>query len=83
MEGKYSGKKLLILDLSPPHTSKLHSSITDLINKEDYSLTYVKLDDAIKIVKSLGAKSSLSKCDVSDAFKKYSFKSGNVASIWI
>ena len=82
VEGKYSGKKLLILDLSAPH-NKLHSSINDLINKEDYSLTYVKLDDAIKIVNSLGVKASLSKCDVSDAFKKYSFKSGNVAFIWI
>ena len=69
VEGKYSGKKLLILDLSAPHTNNLHSSINDLINKEDYSLTYVKLDDAIKIVKSLGVKSSLSKCDVSDVFK--------------
>ena len=65
MEGKYSGKKLLIFKLAAPYTNKLHSIITDLINKEDYSLTYVKLDDAIKIVKS----ASLSKCDVSDAFK--------------
>jgi hypothetical protein len=39
VEGKYSGKKLLILDLSAPHNNKLHSSINDLINKEDYSLT--------------------------------------------
>jgi hypothetical protein len=57
------------LDLSAPHNNKLHSSINDLINKEDYSLTYVKLDDVIKIVKSLGVKASLSKRDVSDAFK--------------
>jgi hypothetical protein len=56
-----------------PH--KLHSIINDLINKEDYSLTYVKLDDAIKILKSLCAKASLSKCDVSDTFIKYFFKS--------
>jgi hypothetical protein len=47
-------------DLFWTHTNKLHSSINDLINKEDYSLTYVKLDDAIKIVNSLGVKSSLS-----------------------
>ena len=68
MEGQYSGKKRLILDLSAPHNNKLHSSINDLIKKEDYSLTYVKLDDAIQIVKSLGVKASLYKCDVSDAF---------------
>jgi hypothetical protein len=55
VEGKYYGKKLLIFDLSAPQTNKLHFSINDLINKEEYSLTYdVKLDDAIKIVKSLG-----------------------------
>ena len=83
VEGKYSGKILFILDLFAPHTDKLHSIINDLINKEDYSLTYVKLDDAITIVKSLGAKAGLSMCDVSDAFIKYFFKSGNVASIWI
>jgi hypothetical protein len=65
VEGKYSGKN----DLFWTHTNKLHSSINDLINKEDYSLTYVKLNDAIKIVNSLGVKSSLSKCDVSDAIK--------------
>jgi hypothetical protein len=68
VEGKYSGKKRLILDLSAPHNNKLHSSINDLIKKEDYSLTYVKLDDAIQIVKSLGVKANLYKCDVSDAF---------------
>ena len=55
--------------MSAPYTNKLHSSINDLIKKEEYVLTYVKLDDAIKIVKSLGVKASLSKCDVSDAFK--------------
>ena len=37
--------------------------------KEDYSLTYVKLDEAIKIVKSLGVNASLSKCGVSNALK--------------
>ena len=52
-----------------PHTNKLHSSINDLFNKEDYYLTWVKLDDAIKIVRLLGVKYNLSKCDVSDAFK--------------
>ena len=69
VEGKYSGKQRLILDLSSPHTNKLRSSINDLLNKEDYALVYLKVNDAIKIVKLLGAKYSLSKCDVSDAFK--------------
>ncbi|CAG2255290.1 unnamed protein product [Mytilus edulis] len=69
VEGKYSKKKRLILDLSAPHNNDEHHSINDLINKEDYSLTYVRIDDAIKIIKSLGIKSQLCKCDVTDAFK--------------
>ncbi|XP_063400049.1 uncharacterized protein LOC134684675 [Mytilus trossulus] len=40
VEGKYSKKKRLILDLSAPHNNDEHHSINDLINKEDYSLTY-------------------------------------------
>ncbi|CAG2199079.1 unnamed protein product [Mytilus edulis] len=69
VEGKYSKKKRLILDLSAPHNNDEHHSINDLINKEDYSLTYVRIDDAINIIKSLGIKSQLCKCDVTDAFK--------------
>ncbi|CAC5368602.1 unnamed protein product [Mytilus coruscus] len=60
VEGKYSKKKRLILDLSAPHNNDEHHSINDLINKEDYSLTYVRIDDAISIIKSLGIKSQLS-----------------------
>jgi hypothetical protein len=33
-EGKYSGKKRLILDLSSPHNDAVHPSINDLIDKE-------------------------------------------------
>ncbi|CAC5375572.1 unnamed protein product [Mytilus coruscus] len=69
VEGKYSKKKRLILDLSAPHNNDEHHSINDLINKEDYSLTYVGVDDAISIIKSLRIKSQLCKCDVTDAFK--------------
>ncbi|CAG2199550.1 unnamed protein product [Mytilus edulis] len=43
VEGKYSKKKRLILDLSAPHNNVEHHSINDLINKEDYSLTYIPL----------------------------------------
>ncbi|CAG2199755.1 unnamed protein product [Mytilus edulis] len=48
VEGKYSKKKRLILDLSASHNNDEHHSINDLINKEDYSLTYVRIDDAFK-----------------------------------
>ena len=47
-EGTYSGKMRLIVDLSAPHNNDEHSSLNQLINKEDYSLSYVKLDDAIQ-----------------------------------
>ncbi|CAG2256725.1 unnamed protein product [Mytilus edulis] len=50
VEGKYSKKKRLILDLSASHNNDEHHSINDLINKEDYSLTYVRIDDAIKLL---------------------------------
>ena len=69
VEGKYSKKKRLILDLSAPHNNTDHCSINDLIDKQDYSLTYVKIDDAISIIKSLGSGTLLCKCDITDAFK--------------
>ncbi|CAG2225805.1 unnamed protein product [Mytilus edulis] len=69
VEGKYSKKKRLILDLSAPHNSDEHSSVNDLINKEDFSLSYIKIDDAIKIIKEYGFASRCCKLDVSNAFK--------------
>ncbi|CAG2220834.1 unnamed protein product [Mytilus edulis] len=39
-EGKYSGKKRLILDLSSPHNDDKHLSINDLIDKQDCSMSY-------------------------------------------
>lgn len=67
--GKYSGKKRLIVDLSAPHEHAKHSSINETINKEDCSLSYVKIDDAIRIIQSTGRGSWLCKADISDAFK--------------
>jgi hypothetical protein len=40
------------------------------ISKEDVSLYYVKLDEAIKIIKKLGPGSWLCKLDVEAAFKQ-------------
>ena len=68
-EHKYSGKKRLIVDLSAPHDNPCHQSINDLISKQDFSLSYVKIDDAIKIIQSLGHGSWLCKFDIEDAFK--------------
>lgn len=67
--GKYSGKKRLIVDLSAPHNDSTHSSINDLIDKEQCSLTYVKLDDAIKKISEVGTGAMLCKYDIKDAFK--------------
>ena len=44
-EGTYSRKMHLVVDLSVPHNSDKHTSLNELINKEEYSLSYVKLDD--------------------------------------
>ena len=52
--GKYSGKKRLIIDLSSPHNSTSHISINNLIDKDQCSLTYVKIDDAIKKICEFG-----------------------------
>ncbi|CAG2251370.1 unnamed protein product [Mytilus edulis] len=74
VEGKYSGKKRLIVDLSSPHESQDHFSINDLIDKEQCSLSYVKIDDAINAIKEFGRLSILNKADIADAFKQLGIK---------
>ena len=68
-EGKYSGKKRLIVDLSSPHDDQKHESINSLIDKDMCSLSYVKIDDAIKAIKNQGKGAILCKTDISNAFK--------------
>lgn len=77
-EHKYSGKKRLIVDLSAPHNNPIHPSLNELINKDDFSLSYVKLDDAISIIKNTGKGSWLCKTDIKDAFKQIPIK----PSLW-
>jgi hypothetical protein len=67
--GKYSGKKRLILDLSAPHTEGEISSVNSQIDKDEYSLHYVTIDDAINVIRRLGKGSQLTKVDVKDAFR--------------
>ena len=67
--GKYSQKKRLIVDLSAPHDMEFNPSINELIDKEDFSLQYVNIDDAIRIIKQMGHGSLLIKTDITDAFK--------------
>ncbi|XP_033749212.1 uncharacterized protein LOC117333903 [Pecten maximus] len=68
-ESKYSRKKRLIVDLSSPHNNDDNPSLNDLINKDEFSLQYVTVDDAINIIKRFGKGSYLCKTDISDAFK--------------
>jgi hypothetical protein len=72
VESKYSKKKRLIVDLSAPHDLEDVCSLNDLINKEDFRLSYVRLDDAIRIIKTLhqGDPIFLCKTDIADAFKQ-------------
>jgi hypothetical protein len=46
-------KEKIILDLSSPHNNEDHLSINELIDKELCSLSYMKLDDAIRESKNL------------------------------
>ncbi|CAG2215071.1 unnamed protein product [Mytilus edulis] len=67
-EGKYSFKKRLILDLSAPHNDT-NVSINDLIDKDLCSMTYVKIDDAIRLITNYGKGTKLCKFDIQNAFK--------------
>ncbi|XP_033729979.1 uncharacterized protein LOC117319256 [Pecten maximus] len=67
--GKYSGKKRLIVDLSAPHEDENNPSVNELINKEECSLSYVRIEDAIDIIKKIGPGAVMCKTDISDAFK--------------
>ncbi len=66
---KFSGKKRRIDDLSWPHGEQEAVSLNSTIDKEIYSLKYVRLDDAISILNELGKSTTLCKTDVVDAFK--------------
>ncbi len=69
VESKYSKKKRLIIDLSAPHDDPDQSSINELIDKDTFSLSYVKLDDAIRSIQEKGQGALLCKTDITDAFK--------------
>lgn len=68
-EGRYSGKQRLIVDLSAPHNDPEHDSINSLIDKNECSMSYVRIDDAIKYIVLYGKGTQMCKFDISDAFK--------------
>ena len=55
----------LILDLSSPR----NASVNDGISKEDYSVSYSSFDDAVELLRQLGASSFMSKIDIKHAFR--------------
>ena len=57
------------MDLSAPHQNKQHKSLNELIDKEEFSLSLVTIDNAIRKNRELGKNSWLCKVDIRDAFK--------------
>jgi hypothetical protein len=57
------------VDLSAPHDVPEEFSLNDLIDKDMFSLTYVKLDQAMNIIRQFGKNTILMKTDIKDAFK--------------
>jgi hypothetical protein len=76
--GKYSGKKRLIVDLSAPHDNLDVPSINSLIDKDTHSLKYVRIDDAMSLLKRLGTNACMCKTDIVSAFKLLPIK----PSLW-
>lgn len=64
-QGKYSKKHRLNVDLSSPPNQSSEKSINNLIDKDEYSLQYVRIYDAISILKTL----LMCKTNIVDAFK--------------
>ena len=52
------------MDLSQPR----NDSVNHYINKEDYTLTYSRVDDAIAILQRLGQSALITKVDIKHAF---------------
>lgn len=57
------------MDLSAPYNNKTQPSKKELFNKQLCSLSYVKLDDAFKIIVQCSQGALVCNTDTSDAFK--------------
>ena len=62
---KSSSEYRLIHNLSYPP----HQSVNDYIDKEDCSVKYSSIDEAIEMIQNLGSNALLAKCDVKSAFR--------------
>ena len=58
------------MDLSSQHDNAQLVSVNDLIDKEACSLTYVRIDDAIRAICQQGRGAHLCKVAIADAFKQ-------------
>ena len=62
---KKDGSHCLIIDLFSPNGL----SINDFISKEDHSMTFLKFDDFVSMVKSLGKSALMAKLGIEHAFR--------------
>ena len=67
---KTDGSYRLILDLSSPRGEEVNEGI----DREEFSVTYSHFDDAVDIVRDLGAGSHMAKIDIKHAFRICSVK---------
>ncbi|XP_048257523.1 uncharacterized protein LOC124136362, partial [Haliotis rufescens] len=67
VEGKYSRKQRLIVDMSAPHDDCVNPSLNSLIDKDKYSLSNVTVDDAINVIKELGPGSVMCSLTIADS----------------
>ena len=70
---KDQGKFRTILHLSYPPGQSIH----DFIPKDEYSLHYITIDNAIKAIKRFGKGAFLSKLDIQNAFRIFQFTPHN------
>jgi len=65
MPKKSSGEFRLIHNLSfPPN-----ESVNDFIDRDDCSVKYSSVDEAVKLIQNLGSNALLAKCDIKSAFR--------------
>ncbi|XP_055350097.1 uncharacterized protein LOC129596778 [Paramacrobiotus metropolitanus] len=62
---KPDGKYRILMDMSRP----TGESVNDYINKDDYSLTFCSVDDAVRLLLQLGKGALMAKFDIQHAFR--------------
>ena len=65
VRAKKTGGSRLIMDLSRP----FGNSVNDFVSREDYSLRFIGVDDAIRIMVELGPGALMAKVDLKGAFR--------------